>query len=164
MDSNINSSPITGILFHLEDNNQNVYSGSNYSFNLWRETAKSLNCNWYGMIDITSNSFGLQFKNQDEEMNYQYYTSIHDAIQDKPNITFVILETEETLNKNNVNYDILCNYKHKENSIYIVGPDSFGINENISYPNVEWVAIPNMKTSLWSFAAAVIALYHRKEL
>lgn len=149
-----------GVLFYFEDTNKNVYSGADFGFHLWRETVKSIGCNYFGMIDITRNNAGAEFANNDEEIAYERFTSLEDAIAAHPNVTFVGLETQDVLQSMQQPIVYLKDYVHPaDNVIYVVGPDSIGINTHI--PGMTWVTIPALRNTLWSFAAACYTLYDR---
>lgn len=153
-----------GILFYFEEENKSVYSGNDNGFHLWRESAKCLSCDWYGMIDLTQSKVGQKFKNLDEEVGYGYYLSLFEAINANPNMNFIFLETPETLNSLAVAYTHLNEFVHpQQNVIYVVGPDSIGFlnSDKISSNLINWVSIPAMRYSLWSFTAAIICLYDR---
>lgn len=152
-----------GLLFHFEDTTRNVYSGSDGSLQLWRETIKSLGCSWFGMVDLTAQAHGADYAHNDEEIDFARYTSLAAAVAANPGTQFVYLETLGALQAvGATDVTELEDFTHPAAPvIYVVGPDSGGItleqDDARKFVHVAGVG------SLWAITAATLILYSRKQ-
>jgi len=150
-----------GVIIFWESNEQNRYSGDKWSSLLWHDTIKPLGAKLLIMIDPNN----LQKHFIDEDMIFETYNSLYDALLAHKKKEFVFLEAERGI-PTNIEFNYLKNFKHpKGDTLYIVGPDTNGINfkEINEFINNNVVAIQTEKNyAIWSFIAIAIALYDRR--
>ena len=146
---------MTTLVFHFEDYNLNLYSGrSPGDIDLWRTTAKNLGCTTLVMVDLSTGEIGLNYTHSDEDIEFVRVSSLDDALALRPDATQIFLEERRVV----PDAIKLSEFSHPNDAIYIVGPDSFGLQ-----PSEErtFVCIDTHAGSMWSIAAAAVALGHR---
>ena len=152
---------MVGICFTYESQLKNICSGTGYTTDMFRESAKV-----YGMthmIVCDPDNLKPGFNDGDIVGSYCENPNLLPALY--PDVTIVVIEAETYLDECGYDHDLLSSFVHPEEPvIYIVGRDSGGFNHVDMADNVKFVAIEQPITLapvMWSIGSMMIVLHDR---
>lgn len=151
------------VLFHLTDFDP-IYGIENPRtyLNQWIQTIKAFGVEKLILIDNTEFKLSNYYTHRDSTFLFEKYNSLDEAINLYQSNSWIVLESYDILNINELNSTNLINFIHPiSNVIYLFGPD-FG---SVSYNNINnkypvYIQMVN-QNPLYAISAVSIVLHDR---